>query len=328
MWQSMFKIRNTISVKLGVKAVYKYMLGLFGVAMLFSSVASAATVVVTIAPLAEALKPLLTPNDRIITLLPKGQSPHHFQLKPSNLLDISKADMLVRVGFGVDEWAEKAFVSAGQTTSLVFSEVPGLKVLPPRESEYVFGENAHEHESHKNHDDAHDQAHFRVDPHVWLDVDNVIRLGAVFIQRAQARWPEQSNALEHRFKQWKHALLEADKAVAKQLQPVQNVPYLVLHDAFHYFEDRYGLNHVAAIRPPSGSGTGLKQMVALHALIQDKKIKCIFKEPQFSSRPIASLAQQGTVKLGELDPLGDPDTDYPALLKTLSQGFYGCLSSH
>ncbi|MPQ96301.1 hypothetical protein F8R15_21185, partial [Thioclava sp. JE_KL1] len=85
--------------------------------MLMMQAAEAARVVVTIPPLLSAIKPLLGAQDKFTVLLTRGQSPHGFTMKPSHALALQQADIIVTVGSGVDQWAQKAIENAKQSHS-------------------------------------------------------------------------------------------------------------------------------------------------------------------------------------------------------------------
>lgn len=277
--------------------------------------AQSATVVVTIPPLAAAIKPLLDESDKLVTLLPKGQSPHHFQLKPSHLMEINRADIVLSIGGGVDQWAQKAITNTDGVIHIRMSELPGLVLLPVR------GAHTHEHE----HGESHNKKGF--DPHLWLSAENIEIMIKAFSKKFQERFPQKSQSMQQKEADWLVQIQQTDAMTSQQLQPVQKVPYLVMHDAFQYFEQRYQLNHAGAIQPSSGASASLKKIMEVHELIQDKKVKCIFKEPQLSEKQLKLLIENTDVKIGNLDPLGEADQDYTELMQNLARQFLACLES-
>src|SRR5207253_1959120 len=75
------------------------------------------------------------------------------------------------------------------------------------------------------------------------------------------------------------------------LVPIAAKPYVVFHDAFQYFERRYGLNVVGSISinpevPPSA-----KRLTELRRKIRSLGAVCVFAEPQFDTRLVDNLIE-------------------------------------
>ncbi|MDX1795455.1 MAG: zinc ABC transporter substrate-binding protein [Hydrogenovibrio sp.] len=280
--------------------------------------AHASRIVVTIPPLASALKPLLGAQDQLTVLLTKGQSPHGFYLKPSHLVSLQQADIVVGVGFGVDAWAQKAMQnlrSRNDAVILNMMDVPNLTLIQADETEHEHSKAAHHHEDS------------RVNPHVWLDMGNVEKLVGAFSERFARMNPQRAETIRHRARQWIVQLQQADNQIRRRLQPVKQVPYLVMHNAFTYYEKRYGLNNQGALQINPEQKAGVQTMLKVHRQIEAHQIKCIFQEPQMSSKQLKVLVKGTSVKIGVLDPLGDGSQDSVTFMKRLASDYFSCLES-
>ena len=109
------------------------------------------------------------------------------------------------------------------------------------------------------------------------------------------------------------------EALNAKLAPVRNQPYVVLHDGFQYFEDRFRIPALGAIRLSDGAAPSPRRLATLRRGIKASGARCIFREPQYASALAAGLAGPD-VRTGVLDPLGwDLEAGwslYPALLQT------------
>jgi len=110
---------------------------------------------------------------------------------------------------------------------------------------------------------------------------------------------------------------------------MRNRSYLVFHDAYRYFEHRFGLTPLGAVTVAPERPVGPRRIEMLRAEILKGKIACVFREPQFSPRLIDTLVERSPVKTGILDPLGatlapGPDL-YQKLLRGLSDSLISCL---
>lgn len=280
--------------------------------ILFLPVVNAATIVVSIPPLASALKPLLSENDKIVVLLPANQSPHHFSLKPSHLIEIAKADLLISVGVGVDDWAGKAFANQqlrNKTPHIIFAQVEGVTLLS----------RSKKGGSHSHHHHAHNHGTANYDPHLWLDLDNIKALLETVSKTDLAVSKEKlANELKK--------LSQLDEENKRILEPVQQVAFLIEHPAFNYFEKKYQLNNVGSIEL-NESGTSLKHMIKLQQKIETENVRCIFKSAHTSSKKVATLlgSNNTAINIETLNPMGSKDLVTTQVFTNLVQQYLRCL---
>jgi zinc transport system substrate-binding protein len=90
---------------------------------------------------------------------------------------------------------------------------------------------------------------------------------------------------------------------------VKDIPYIVFHAAYQYFESAYGLNAVGSITIDPERRPGAKRIKDIREKIKQLGARCVFSEPQFKSRLIATVIEGTEAKTGTLDPLG---ADLPA----------------
>ena len=84
----------------------------------------------------------------------------------------------------------------------------------------------------------------------------------------------------------------------------KSVASIVFHDAYQYFENRFGLSVIGALTVNPDVMPGAEQLSEIREVIEHEKAKCIFSEPQFNPNIINSIASDTGVKTGVLDPLG------------------------
>ena len=116
--------------------------------------------------------------------------------------------------------------------------------------------------------------------------------------------------------------------LAQDLQSIRAAPYVVFHDAYQYFDRHYSLNGVGAINLHPELPPSVQRLSTIRKLIHDKKVKCVFSEPQFSSTLVNHLSIDLGIKTAELDPIGiDSSAEgYFHLLEQLSSHLKACLA--
>jgi zinc transport system substrate-binding protein len=114
------------------------------------------------------------------------------------------------------------------------------------------------------------------------------------------------------------------------LAPVKGRPFVVFHDATQYFEARYGLLAAGSIStnpeiPPSG-----KRLSALRKKIATLGPTCVFAEPNFEAKVVASVIEGSAAKTGIIDPEGATlpagAGHYAATLRKLAQSHVSCFA--
>ncbi len=274
-----------------------------------------AQITVSIPPLAGIVAPLLDEGDELHVLLKPGVSPHGFQLKPSHLKMLHESDLVISVGTPVDAWLEKA-LSRFDAQVVEMSALPGIQSLPVRQGGlWEKSDHGHEdeHEEHAGHAADHaDEANsvhdehvaFHSDGHLWLSLKNARLLIVQVSDQLQRMKPESAAEIQRKTEAWLKLLDEVDSQIKTQLEPYRMQPFVVLHDAYQYFEKHYGLRGVGSIRLNPEIAPSLKRIQSVRERISEQGIRCVFKEPQFPAKRITAVVSGLNVKVGSLDPMG------------------------
>jgi len=283
-------------------------------------------VVVSIAPvhslIAGLMKGIATPE-----LLVKGGVSHHgFSLRPSHMRTITQADVIFWLGAEAETFLKRPLASA-RPEQRIFNlmQSPGLALLDARSGEAWQAE--HEEKGPGSHDQRHEDE--AIDPHIWLDPLNaeamVKAATAVLIEadpERAAQYQENSDRLLFR-------LQNLDMELRDAVALAQGKPYLVFHDAYQYFEHRYGLKAAAAISISPERRPGARRLREIQHRLKEIDAHCIFVEPQFPSSFFLFFIGKGEYYTGTLDPLGidiPPGPDmYFILMRRLSSSLVDCL---
>ncbi len=203
-------------------------------------------------------------------------------------------------------------------------------------------DEAHEHgDGDDDHDDAHMQAsgpahrdheHAGFDTHVWLDPENAkLMIGAIAGALAAAD-PGRAGRYRDNARVARARLDALASDLDGLLAPVKGRPYMVFHDAYRYFEERFGLPVAGAILVNPEILPGARRIAALKERIRSLGAVCVFSEPQFQTALVDVLVEGTGAKVGVLDPIGariaaGPD-HYAAMMQTMAHAFRDCLSGN
>lgn len=182
-------------------------------------------------------------------------------------------------------------------------------------------EHAHDKHDEKGHDeqsgDEHGDEH---DPHIWLDpVNAAVMIDAIADELAEH---DPANASTYRSNAEKaKADLDALRAeVAEIVAPADGKSFIVFHDAYHYFEHRFGIEAAGAISIGDATTPGARRLAEIRDLIEDTETVCVFAEPQYNPARVATVTEATDARIGVLDPLGAEITPGPGAYKALVRG--------
>ena len=257
-------------------------------------------------------------------------SPHNFQIKPSHAKMLQNADLVIWIGEDLESFLPTALKSIPKD-AVVFEllDQSGLKKLKFREKNIFEGHDDHakkedDHDDH-GHDD-HGHGHGSFDPHIWLDPANA----KVIVKKItnQLSKIDKHNASTYKANS-KKVIKDLDGLIKEVKNEInKDASFVVFHDAYQYFEKRFGLSVIGALTVNPDVMPGAEQLSEIREVIEHEKAKCIFSEPQFNPNIINSIASDTGVKTGVLDPLGaniDKGKNmYFDLIKDMSNSLKDC----
>ena len=149
---------------------------------------------------------------------------------------------------------------------------------------------------------GHAHAHGEFDVHIWLDPNNAKVIVKEVANELASLDSKNSNFYKMNAKKTVEKLdiliNQIDKSINKKAS------FVTFHDAYQYFEKRFGVEALGALTINTDIQPGAKQIAEIKDLVEDKNIKCIFSEPQFNPKLINMIAKSTGAKTGILDPLG------------------------
>ena len=260
-------------------------------------------------------------------------SPHNFSLKPSHAKMIERANLIIWVGEDLETFLEKPLKNISKdAVNVEIMDLKGIKKLKFREKNIFEKHDDHGHKEHghkeKKHDDhSHEgHAHGDHDPHVWLDPMNAKIIVKEIENQLVKLDPDNSSKYKANSKKAQSELDNLTKNIKKDLK--KNLRFVVFHDAYQYFENRFGIKVLGALTVNPDVLPGAEQLSEIREIIEHEKVNCLFSEPQFNPAIIKSIAKDTKVKTGVLDPLGatlDKGKGmYSKLLSNMYASFKGC----
>ena len=299
--------------------------------LLSTSALAAPRVIASIVPVHSIVASVMGDVGTPELLLSGKNSEHTASLSPQQLSDLGKADAVFMIGSGLEH--KLGQVSGGDSVNgkkfFTLSEAPGIKTLKIREGG-KFEVHEHEEEEHEGeeHDD-HDEAILKFDPHVWLDPENAKAMTNAVAAELGKIDPEHAKTYEANAAAYVASLDQLTADISAETKPIQNKPFIVFHDAYQYFEKRFGLTAVGSISDISAAAPSAKRLNEIRGKLEETKALCVFREPQFDAKYVTVVLEGSQARQGVLDPIGYDITPgpkaYAELLTRLAKGARDCL---
>ena len=291
-------------------------------------------VVASIKPVHSLVAAVMQGVDTPYLLVDGAGSPHTYALKPSQARQLQSADLVFWMSHDLEAFLEKPIESiATNATSVQLMESHGLTKLNFREGGAFASHDHDDHDDHghdyhghddkdhddKDHDDKDhdDKDHDGVDPHVWLDPANAKAMIYEIEEALVAADPAHAATYEANAEA---LMLKIDSLVAEvdaELEPVKGRGYVVFHDAYQYFEARFGVSAIGSITVSPEVLPGAERVSELQEKVRDLDAACVFSEPQFKPKLVATVTENTNAGTGVLDPLGATIENGPELYFTL-----------
>jgi zinc/manganese transport system substrate-binding protein len=266
------------------------------------------SIVVTYSILGAVVKELVGDRARVIVSMPNGQDPHEWEPSAKDIETLTKADLIVQNGLGLEGGMEKALQQAKDAGVKFFTASDHITIRKVGEGEGLPTGDP-------------DQAVGAEDPHLWLDP---VAMKAVVAALSEQLKTDLGLDLSDRAKDLESRLDGLNKALTDQVAglPAANRKLVTGHESLGYFAQRYGFKLVGAIIPSltSQAEVSAADLAALKQLIEANQVRAIFTELGTPPAVAEAIGKETGVKVIELTTHSLPeDGSYFTLMRNLTQ---------
>ncbi|QXC51851.1 zinc ABC transporter substrate-binding protein ZnuA [Agrobacterium salinitolerans] len=312
-----------------------------------SGATAAPDVVVSIKPVHSLVAAIMQGVGDPQLIVDGAASPHTYNLRPSNARKLEKADVVFWVGPGLEAFLEKPLEAlASKATVVELEDAKGLEKLPFREGgpfeAHDHGDEGHDaHSGHAEEEGAHDHGHDHAeghgdhdhgayDTHLWLDPTNAKAMAQTIETALIAADAGNAATYQANTKKLIDDLNALDAELRETVKPVKDKPFIVFHDAYQYFEHRYGVKTAGSITVSPETLPGADRVKQMQEKVRQLGATCVFAEPQFEPKLISVITEGTAAKSATLDPEAatlEPGPDlYFKLMRGIAGSLKDCLS--
>jgi ABC-type Zn uptake system ZnuABC Zn-binding protein ZnuA len=209
------------------------------------------------------------------------QDPHYVEAKPSFLLMLKRADLLIYVGLELElGWLPPLIAQCGNPKIQVGAsgyfdasrfaqilEIPTTTVTRAQGDVHPLG-----------------------NPHYWLDPENGHRIAHAIADKLAEMRPNDATYFQQRFEQFDQKLRDAEKRWEAQMQPYRGRKVVSYHNSWPNFAHRFGINVVGYVEPRPGIPPSPGHTIELIQMMKKDGVKIIIVEPYFDLKTPNSVA--------------------------------------
>jgi zinc/manganese transport system substrate-binding protein len=223
-------------------------------------------------------------GDKIqVESIAKGyQDPHFVEAKPSFLLKLRQADLLIVVGLQLEiGWlpplinqSGNARIQVGAAGYLDASQFAEILDIPTGNVTRAMGD-----------------VHPLGNPHYWLDPDNGRRIARGFAAKFAELDPSNSSYYQERFQDFDKRLSAAEQKWDTEMKPYRGRKVVTYHNSFPNFAKHFGLNVIGYVEPRPGIPPTPSHTIELIGLMKRENCKLILVEPYFDLKTPQAIAR-------------------------------------
>ncbi|KYC45356.1 MAG: high-affinity zinc transporter periplasmic component [Candidatus Methanofastidiosum methylothiophilum] len=246
----------------------------------------------TIPPQKEMIEAVGGDKVNVGILIPQGSDPHTADLKPNQLVELSKAKVYFMVGSGIEfEVKSIGKIRDLNKNMLVVDSSKGIELIEMAE---------HDHEAEE---ETHIETEGGKDPHIWTSLRN----GKIMVQNIYEGLvlldPENKDYYMKNRDDYLNRIDEADNYIKNELKDMDNRSFMIFHPSWGYYAKDYNLTQIAI--EVEGKEPTLQSLARVIEEAKKENLKTIFVSPGFSSKAAEIITKEIGGRTEVIDPLAE-----------------------
>jgi len=204
----------------------------------------------------------------VTSLVPIGGSPETYQPTPQNVATLAQAQLLIENGAGLETWLDRTIHNAGSSTLRVVTCTDGLPII-------------------------------KGNPHLWMDPQFAKRYVLKIRDALTNIDPIHANEYRRNARKYNEQLDRLTQEIASKIGvlPRERRVMIVFHNAWQYYNDRFGITTLGSIEPSPGQEPNPQSLAQLVDLAKAHHVRAIFGEPEYSPKLAQQLAHSAGISI-------------------------------
>ncbi|MEW6608670.1 MAG: metal ABC transporter substrate-binding protein [bacterium] len=244
-------------------------------------------VVTTTTDLADLVKVVGGDRVEVVSLSRGSQDPHFVEPKPSMVIQLKKADMLVKMGMDLDMWVD-GLIAAARNKKIIYGEKGYVDASVNIERLEVPKEKI---------DGSMGDIHIYGNPHYQTDPASAKPMTKNILEGLCRISNKDCNYFKHNRQEYLKKLDEKIGTWTTMLAKFKGSNIVTYHNSWPYFAKRFGLNVIEHIEPKPGIPPSAAHLSSLIKVMKEKKVKVILVEPYFPLKGCQMVARETGAKI-------------------------------
>ena len=240
-------------------------------------------ITVTLEPLRYFTEAIAGDCFEVVSMVPKGSSPESYDPTPQQLVNLSKSQAYLRIGYIGFEQAWMKKLEANYPTMKVYDTSKGVELI--REEGHHHGDHYHE---------------GGVEPHIWNSTQNASVIAdniyAALCEMDADHQPEYKQRLDS----LKQVIARTDADIRTLLANADST-FLIYHPALSYFARDYGLHQISI--EEGGKEPSPATLKTLIETCRREGAQVIFVQQEFDQRNAQLIADELGIEIVPINPL-------------------------
>jgi zinc/manganese transport system substrate-binding protein len=246
------------------------------------------------------------PEVEVFSIAKPSADVHRIEVLPSYMVKVSKAQIFLKVGLGLDQWAD-GIIDGSRNTHIKLvdcsEDVPVLE--KPTKVDASMGD-----------------VHPFGNPHYWLDPRNGGRVALTVAEAFAKVDPAHAQAFHDRAEAFAKQADEAWKRGQQGIEKIDNKTMITYHASWSYFANAFDFKVLGTAEPVPGIPPTAKHLADIVGIVKSRHVPVFLQEPYFSSDAGKFLARETEIKTVVASPSCDAPTagSYLAHFDTILRG--------
>lgn len=223
---------------------------------------------------------------KVVSLTYGWQDPHRIEPKPSMVVHLKKADLVLKIGMDLDNWVDSLIFTSGNkkifygevgyldcSTRIKKLEIPQGKVNLSMGDIHIFG-----------------------NPHYWLSPENAKIIVEDITEKLIILMPEKKDYFLENKKKYFELLDKKISEWKQRISKLENKKVVSYHKTFVYFYDFFGLNEILTIEQKPGVPPTPKYISYIIKKIEEEKLLVILHEIFYSVKNTEFISKKTNVR--------------------------------
>lgn len=237
--------------------------------------------------------------------------PHDYFLTPQDMRKLSRADVLVVNGLGLEDFLSGPIQKAGPGLRVIDSSAGIEEVISYKETDFDASDKHDHHPEGREQQFEQHALNHTLNPHLFASP----RMAALLVKnigRAMARL-DSSHAAQYaaNTRQYGRQLGELDRAFADLGKRLKNNRIVTQHGVFDYLARDMGLQVVAVVQAHAGQQPSAAEILHITRIIKNRHAGAVFTEPQYPEAVGAAIARETALPVARLDPVASGPQQAP-----------------